>query len=69
MEQDYHTGMRAVTDPGPGVTPTDIPYSPPTPGLPSIPPTGPIEEPPLPPDEPGISDPPTTVPMPSPVTL
>jgi hypothetical protein len=70
MQQAYHDGARAVTDPGPGVTPTDLPYKPPVPGLPSIPPTGPIEEPPLPPgDEPGISDPSPSTPIPSPVTI
>jgi hypothetical protein len=60
----------AVTDPGPGDAPSDLPYRPPAPGLPSIPPAGPIEEPPLPPaGDPPISDPPNTVPLPSPVTI
>jgi hypothetical protein len=70
MEQDYHTATHAVTDPGPGLTPTDLPYKPPVPGLPSMPPAAPIEEPPLPPaDEPGIGDPAPPSAIPSPVTV
>jgi hypothetical protein len=70
MLQDYHTGTNAVTDPGPGLTPTDLPYKPPVPGLPSMPPVAPIEEPPLSPSgEPGIGDPAPPTAIPSPVTV
>ncbi|MBD5604994.1 MAG: hypothetical protein IAI48_07890 [Candidatus Eremiobacteraeota bacterium] len=69
MIQAYHS-ITAVTDPGPIEMPTDLPYKPPVPGLPSTPPTGPIEEPPLPPaGDPPISDPAPTTPIPSPVTV
>jgi len=71
MKPAYHGALRAVTDPGPGVTPTDIPYKPPAPGTgPATPPTAPVEEPPLPPaGEPGIGEPPPTTAIPSPITL
>ncbi len=71
MNQAYHTSdYRAVTDPGPGLEPTDTPFKPPVPGLPSTPPVAPVEEPPLPPaGDPPISDPDPTIPIPSPVTV
>jgi hypothetical protein len=70
MTLPYHSGTSAVMDPGPIEMPTDLPYKPPVPGLPSTPPTAPIEEPPLPPeDTPPIVDPPSIEPMPSPVTI
>ncbi|MBD5636082.1 MAG: hypothetical protein IAI49_16560 [Candidatus Eremiobacteraeota bacterium] len=71
MTQDYHSGdLRAVTDPGSFPLPTDLPYRPPVPGLPSTPPTAPVEEPPLPPaGDPPIGDPPPPTPVPSPVTF
>jgi hypothetical protein len=57
-------------DPGPIEMPTDLPYKAPVPGLPSTPPTAPVEEPPLPPDDaPPIVEPPPVEPMPSPVTI
>ncbi len=70
MTTAYHThAIRAVTDPGPGLEPTDLPYKAPVPGLPSTPPTTPIEEPPLPPAEPPIGEPPPGLPIPSPITI
>ena len=70
MTQAYHSGVSAVMDPGPAPAPTDLPYKAPVPGLPAMPPTAPIEEPPLPPaGDPPVYDPEPTTPIPSPVTV
>jgi hypothetical protein len=62
MARDYH---KAEQNP-PEIAPTDIPYRAPEPGLPSTPPDGPIQEPPMPP--PGTDIPPGTS-IPSPISL